>query len=281
MKKKVLKNLLMSTLLLSYGGTLVFADSSVGTTETDATFTAGERPEPGIPGEGPNEPGPLDPDPDPTNPSEPKPLPETGNVYVTHLPDITFGSNKTNLKTTEYNALTEKRTANQGADVIYMPHSVQVADLSGSNATKWKVGVQQKEAFKTSGTTPLTLKNTRIRIYGNTLTSSANAAADLVGKVTGVAMDQTDASFGKHSVIPVANDEGGELVVLNNPTAGFTVNSYTTSIFTNNYVSEDYSTEKTPTASKYEGVKLNVPASDQSQAESYKGALTWTLTVEP
>ncbi len=273
MKKQVLASLFVSTMLLSYTGANVLAATSAGDTEADATFTAGERPDPAKPEEGPKEPTPVDPDPDP--------LPETGNVYVTHLPNITFGSNKTNLKTTEYNALTEKRTQDNGNVTFYMPHSAQVADLSGSNETKWKLSVQQKAVFSTVGETPQKLENTRIRIYGNTLTSSAYAATDLAGKISGVAMDQTDTAFGSHSAIPVATDATTELTVLASSTAGFTGNSYTSSVFANDYLEENFNAEKTPAAEKYEGVRLNVPASDQSQAKAYKANLTWTLTVEP
>ncbi|MFD1900920.1 WxL domain-containing protein [Enterococcus termitis] len=59
------------------------------------------------------------------------------------------------------------------------------------------------------------------------------------------------------------------------------MNSYTSSIFANSYLEENYDATKTPNAERYEGVKLNVPASDQSQAKAYSADLTWTLTVEP
>ena len=280
MKKKLLAGILVSSSLLGLSST-VFAATSSGVTDADATFTAGDRPGPVQPEEGPNEPKPVDPDVDPEDPSKPKPLPETGNVYVTHLPNISFGSNKTELKTSEYEALTEKRTTGGGAESFFMPHSVQVADVSGNNETKWKLSVQQSDSFKTNDTTPSVLENTRIRIYGNTLTSSAYEATDLVDKLNGAALDQTDTVFGNHSIIPVTNAEGGDLTVLDNPTAGFTVNSYTSSVFSNDYLEENYTPELTPEAGKYTGVKLNVPASDQSQAKAYKAELTWTLTVEP
>lgn len=280
MKKKVLASLLLSSLILSCSATKVSAEESSAKTKAETEFTAGDRPDPSKPEEGPKDPNPVDPDPDPEDPSKPKPLPESGNVYVTHLPDISFGSNKTELKTTEYNALTEKRTKNQGEETFYMPHSVQVADLSGNSETKWKLTVQQDDVFKTSGSTVQQLKNSRIRIYGNTLTSTAYAAADLADKIAGVALDKTD-EFGAYSTIPVASDSQDELVVLENKTPGFTLNSYTSSVLANNYLEEEYDAAKTPTAERYEGVKLNVPASDQSQAKAYSANLTWTLTVEP
>ncbi|OJG97818.1 hypothetical protein RV18_GL003832 [Enterococcus termitis] len=269
----------MSGLVLSYSATEVHADDTAKT-KAETEFTAGDRPDPSKPEEGPKDPSPLDPDPDPEDPSKPKPLPEANNVYVTHLPDISFGSNKTNLKTTEYEALTEKRTKNQGAETFYMPHSVQVADLSGNSATTWKLSVQQDDVFKTKDSTPQKLTNSRIRIYGNTLTSTAYAASDLADKVAGVALDKSD-EFGAFSTIPVASDSQDELVVLENKTEGFTLNSYTSSIFANSYLEENYDATKTPNAERYEGVKLNVPASDQSQAKAYSADLTWTLTVEP
>lgn len=275
MKKKIVASLVLSGLVLSSGASNVYALDSAQT-DTDVNFTAGDRPDPSKPEEGPKDPTPLDPD--------PKPLPEVKNVYVMHLPNISFGSNKTALKTTEYNAETEKRTANQESETFYMPHSVQVADLSGDSATTWKLSVQQDKAFEesTASGTPETLENTRIRIYGNTLTSTAYAAKDLEGKVAGVALDAPDDGFGAtYSEIPVAGDTQSELVVLNNQTPGFTLNSYTSSVFASNYLEEDYTVEKTPAVGRYDGVRLNVPASDRSKATAYSSTLTWTLTVEP
>ncbi|ALS02538.1 hypothetical protein ATZ33_14470 [Enterococcus silesiacus] len=280
MKKKILASLVLSGLFVSYSPVTTHADEDAAKTKAETEFTAGDRPDPSKPEEGPKDPSPLDPDPDPTDPTKPKPLPEVNNVYVTHLPDISFGSNKTDLKTTEYEALTEKRTKGQGAETFYMPHSVQVADLSGNSETKWKLSVQQDDVFKTSGSTPKKLDNSRIRIYGNTLTSTAYAVADLANKVSGIALGEKD-EFGEFSTIPVKNDTQDELVVLENKTAGFTLNSYTSSIFRNSYVEGNYDATKTPTEARYEGVKLNVPASDQSQVATYSADLTWTLTVEP
>ena len=280
MKNKVIASLLVSGIVLSYSTTAVYAEMTSAKTQTDAEFTAGDRPDPTKPGEGPNEPEPLDPDPDPTDPSKPKPLPEVNNVYVTHLPNISFGSNKTSLKTTEYEALTEKRTINKGEEAYYMPHSVQVADLSGNSATKWKLSVQQDAVFKTKESTPQSLTNTRIRIYGNTLTNSSYASSELTDKVTGIALDQSD-EIGLFSAIPVAGDSNGALTVLENKAEGFTLNSYTSAVFTRDYLEADYGVQNTPNADRYEGVRLNVPASDQSQAKAYAADLTWTLTVEP
>lgn len=282
MKKKLVASLLLSGLVLGYTSTGVYAETIADPAKTKAEteFTAGDRPDPSKPEEGPKDPNPLDPDPDPTDPTKPKPLPEANNVYVTHLPDISFGSNKTELKTTEYEALTEKRTKEQGTVTMYMPHSVQVADLSGNSETKWKLSVQQDDVFKTNDSEPKKLENSRIRIYGNTLTSTAYAATDLADKVAGVALDQAD-EFGTYATIPVQSDTQDELVVLENKAAGFTLNSYTSSIFKNGYVEEEYDEIKAATATRYEGVKLNVPASDQSQAKAYSADLTWTLTVEP
>jgi hypothetical protein len=279
MKKKLCASLLLSSVLLSnIAAPVALADDATGTTQADATFTAGDRPDPAKPEEGPDEPEALDPDTD--EKGDPAPLPDANNVYVTHLPNISFGSNKTDLKTTEYKALTEERTKNQGAEAFYMPHSVQVADLSGNSATKWKLSVKQDKVFKTADTTPHELANTRIRIYGSTLTNTTNSSADLASKIVGVALGQSDA-FGAYSEIPVAAQNQSDLVVLENKTAGFTLNSYTSAVFENNYDAANYDATKTAAASRYEGIKLNVPASDQVQAKAYKASLTWTLTVEP
>ncbi|WP_314062318.1 WxL domain-containing protein [uncultured Vagococcus sp.] len=279
MKTKLLTSVTISALVLGGLSGVALAAESKGSTTADAEFLTGSRPTPGKPEEGPKDPEQIDPDPDPKDPSKPKPLPESNGVYVTHLPNFSFGAdNKTDLKTAEYQAQLEKRTKNQGADTFHMPHSVQVADVSGNDLTTWKLSVSQDEAFKTAGDKPKTLTNSRIRIYGNTLTSSAHTNQELSGKLSGAALGSTDV-FGTYSEIPVGNADS--LAVLSNKTAGFTLNSYSSAVFKDSYLAADYSVVKTPTAEKYEGVKLNVPAADQSQAKAYVANLTWTLTVEP
>lgn len=286
MKKRVLTNLLFSVGVLGVIiPTQAFAAEEeaavqqpvTAKTETEVGFSAGDRPDPSLPQEGPASPTPVDPDTDPTT-NEPKPLPEANNVFVTHLPNISFGTNKTNPATVEYSAITEKRTKNGGAETLYMPHSVQVADLSGSGQTKWKLSVHQDAIFKTSdATNPLKLENSRIRIYGNTVTSTAYTAAALTDKVTGVNLSQTD-EFGTYASIPVASvDSADELVVLESKTAGFTLNSYTSSVFSADYAEDSNTADE----SRYEGIRLNVPSSDQAQAKPYAAKLTWSLTVEP
>lgn len=90
---------------------------------------------------------------------------------------------------------------------------------------------------------------------------------------------------GDHAVIPVKTPaEGaseGELVVIQNPTEGFALNTYTTSVFMDGYKKEDFVAGKTTADQRYEGVRLNVPSSDKSQSVKYNADLTWTLTVEP
>ncbi|MFD2385903.1 WxL domain-containing protein [Enterococcus rivorum] len=206
----------------------VYATESNGQTKSDAAFEAGDRPSPGKPEEGPKDPSTLDPDVDPEDPTKPKPLPESGNVYVTHLPTISFGSNKTKVETSEYGAVMEKRTKNEGKIGFYMPHSIQVADLSGKGDSKWSVSVQQEDVFKTSDN-KLQLTDSRIRLYGNTLTNSSYKTEDLSGKIDGVNMEQKD-KFGTYAQIPLASDKSS-LTILNSKTEGFTLNSYTSSVF--------------------------------------------------
>ncbi|ALS01369.1 hypothetical protein ATZ33_08315 [Enterococcus silesiacus] len=275
MKKKVLASLLLSTFVLSVGATSASATTAPPVKTTgDAGFVKGDKPETTKPEEGPKDPTVVDPDPDPR--------PEYGGVYVTHLPNISFGNdNKTSLNTTEYKAEWEKRTKNTGAEEFYMPHSVQVADVSGNAATTWKLTVNQDAPFESADKTAK-LENSRIRIYGNTFTSSAYSATDLAGKISGVSLDKKDtATSAAHSVIPVVGDAETELKVLADDEAGFTVNSYTNAVFDTGYLEENYTAATTPNAEKYEGIKLNVPAKDQSQVKVYTTNLTWTLTVEP
>lgn len=280
MKKKVLASVLLSSIVLSTGVSVLAATGTPAKTKGDAGFVVGNRPDVVKPEEGPNEPEILDPDVDPTDPTKPKPLPETEGIYVTHLPDFSFGKdNKTSIKTENYQAEWEKRTRNSGAETFYMPHSVQVADLSGANKT-WKLSVTQDAAFA-SETSSAGLTNSRIRLLGNTFTNSGKAATDLVGKITGVALADSDATVANYTEIPMAGESTGALDILANTEAGFTNNTYTSAVFDTGYLEESYTPILTPNASKYDGVKLNVPASDQSKAEVYNTNLTWTLTVEP
>ena len=278
MKTKLLTSLTISAVVLGAIGITTQAAESKGSTSADAEFITGLRPDPGKPEEGPKDPELVDPDPDPKDPSKPKPLPESNGVYVTHLPNFSFGSdNKTELRTAEYQALLEKRTKNKGTEIFYMPHSVQVADVSGNDLTTWNLSVTQDEAFKTVGETSKILTNSRIRIYGNTFTSSAYSSDELAGKLSGLALGSVD-TFGSYSEIPVGKDS---LTVLANKTPGFTLNSFISAVFKEGYITDDYTAAKTPNAVKYEGVRLNVPANDKSQAKAYVANLTWTLTVEP
>lgn len=267
MKKKLLTTLALSTLVLTLVGSRAMAAEVSGKTDTDVEFEAGGRPEVTKPEEGPNVPEILDPDPDPR--------PELGNVYVTHLPDISFGaSNKVSLNTIEYNALTEKRTKNTATEEFYMPLSAQVADLSGSAATKWTLSVAQDDVYKSANSE---LENARIRFYGNTITSSAYTNADILTKVAGI-----DLTAG-HGVVPVTTKDttSNPLEILNVTEAGSTNNSYTSAVFANAYDEAEHSPALTPIAERFDGVRLNVPASDQAQKEAYTAKLTWTLSVTP
>ncbi|MCA5011470.1 MULTISPECIES: WxL domain-containing protein [unclassified Enterococcus] len=269
------KNIIVSTaaLLLSVtaGASFTHAEESSGKTTTDAEFAAGERPDPILPEEGPKPPTTVDPGVDP--------LPETGNVYVTHLPNISFGNgNKIVAGGTEYEALTEEVTQNAGAIRFHIPHFVQVADLSGSSETKWSVTVQQDDIYKT--TDGKSLENSRIRIYENSVRSNAYTNSEIAAGVNGV---DTTSGF---SMIPVATKDTttAPLEVLSVKAAGATNNTITSSVFIKDYDETDYDAVKTPNAARYSGVKLNVPQEDQAKAQKdnkYRANLTWTLSVAP
>src|SRR5699024_8210235 len=142
-KQAIMAVLAISTLGLGAGIHSQAAEVK-GKTDTDVQFDVGERPKPVVPEEGPK-------DPEESLDEDPVTPPELNGVYITHLPTISFGSdNQLSAQNTEYHALMEKRTANGGTETIYLPHSVQVADVSGSDQTKWEVTVQQEDVYKSS-----------------------------------------------------------------------------------------------------------------------------------
>lgn len=279
MKSIKLATLGLTVCAVTIGGQVAHADLGSAKTTTDAEFTGGDRPDPIKPEEGPKTPDPIDPDPDPIDPTKVKPLPESKNVYVTHLPNISFGTgNKISAGGTEYEATTEKITKNKGAIQYYGPHYVQVADLSGSANTKWSVTVQQEDVYTT--TAGQKLPNSRIRIYENSIRNSAYDNTTIANGVTGV-----DATSG-FATIPVATKDTttAPLEVASVKTAGATNNTVTSSIFTKDYDETNYDATKTPTTQRYTGIKLNVPQEDQAKTEKnsqYKANLTWTLSVAP
>lgn len=165
MKKTQLVTLFSLSLISLAGINAVNADaaeSKSGQTKADVEFQAGGSPGVEFPEEGPKDPEPLKPD-------ELTP-PTVNSVYVTHLPNISFGKNEVSLKSTEYKALLEERELAESGTKVYLPHSVGVADVSGNAKSTWKVSVQQEKPFEAE--TGAKLTNSRIRIYGNTLTSS-------------------------------------------------------------------------------------------------------------
>ncbi|WP_375178625.1 WxL domain-containing protein [Enterococcus rotai] len=280
MKKKILASLLLSTIVLSVGAQVASAENLESSKTTgDVTFIHGGKPDVTKPEEGPKEDGEILED-DLDEDGNPIPLPNNGGIYVMHLPNFSFGDkNQTSVKTKEYPAVTEERKLKDTKESFYMPHSVQVSDVSGNENATWKLSVVQDAPFESKDNSKLT--NTRIRIFGNTFTNTLHDSNALAEKITGVGLDTSDTASANYSAIPVAGAEEGALTVLENTVKGFTNASTTSAVFSNGYLEENYSPEKTNAAEAYEGVKLNVPASDQAKAKKYTTQLTWTLAVEP
>ncbi|WP_430603237.1 hypothetical protein IGJ02_000592 [Enterococcus sp. DIV0724b] len=286
MKKKMLASLLLSAIVLSVGAQAASAENLESSKTTgDVTFIHGGKPDVTKPVEGPKEDGQIleeDLDED----KNPIPLPNNGGIYVTHLPNFSFGeNNQTSVKTKEYQAYTEMRKLKSveagNPDTFYMPHSVQVSDVSGNENATWSLSVVQDTPFESKDNSKLT--NTRIRIFGNTFTNTLHDSEKLAEGITGVGLENEDVTSSNYSAIPVANAETNEgtLTVLKNTKKGFTNASTTSAVFSNGYLEENYGPEKTNVAEAYDGVKLNVPASDQAKAKKYTTQLTWTLAVEP
>lgn len=279
MKKKLLLTLGLAICVTTLGGQL--AEATNAKTETDAEFSSGGRPDPSKPEEGPNPPTIIDPDVDPEDPGNPKPLPETDGIYVTHLPNISFGQgNKLTAGNAEYEALTEKITQNQGAIQYYVPHFAQVADLSGSATTTWRLTVEQDDVYTADSSSTNTLEYSRIRIYENSVRNSSYDNASVAQNAIGVNLSNDFA------IIPVATKDTttAPLEVAASAGAGLTNNTYTSSVFINDYNEDDYDEVKAPSASRYSGIRLNVPQEDQTKAEKdskYTANLTWTLSVTP
>ncbi|WP_348921788.1 WxL domain-containing protein [Enterococcus rotai] len=281
MKKKILASLLMSTVVLTIGGQMVSAtELNAAKTTGDVGFTFGDKPETVKPEEGPKDEDDTVIEEDKDKDGKPKPLPNNGGIYVTHLPSISFGnSNKTSLKTTDYPAYTEKRTLVDSPEGeskdFYMPHSVQVSDLSGNEKSTWKLSVSQDSAFKSEdGISELV--NSRINIYETTFTNSLRDKQTLADNINGISITEST----KFNSIPVGSEEG-QLTVLESKKPGFTNASTTSAVFSKDYVASNFSPKLTGETAAYAGVKLNVPASDNSKAKVYRTELTWTLTVEP
>lgn len=279
MKKKILASLLLSTMVLTVGGQIASAETSIGKTTGEAGFTFGDKPETVKPEKGPKDEGTdQEIEEDKDEEGKTKPLPHSDGIYVTHLPNISFGQeNKTSLQTTDYPAYTEKRTLKGSSENedFYMPHSVQVSDLSGNEKSTWKLSVSQDAAFKTTDG-KYTLDSSRIHIYGNTFTNSLYDTTDLADNIKGVSLNEKN----PYNSIPVGK-EGDELTVLASTKPGFTNASTTSAVFINDYAADKYTPESSKSEVAYDGIKLNVPASDKSKAKLYKTDLTWTLTVEP
>lgn len=279
MKKRMLASLLLSVMVLSVGAQFASAENLESSKTTgEVGFTAGEKPGTTKPEKGPKDGEDLEDDKD--EDGKPIPLPNNGGIYVTHLPNFSFGTeNKTSVKTVDYEAYTEERKLKGTEDVFYMPHSVQVSDVSGNEQATWKLSVVQDNPFEAGSSV---LNNTRIRIYGNTFTNSLKNTQELGDNIKGVEVGVGEENgTARHAVIPLTGEKEGELTVLSNTKAGFTNASTTSAVFSDGYLAENYNPEKTPKTAAYEGVKLNVPASDQAKAKTYTTQLTWTLTVEP
>ncbi|WP_207695788.1 hypothetical protein DOK67_0001499 [Enterococcus sp. DIV0212c] len=279
MKKKMLASLLLSVIVLSIGAQAASAENLESSKTTgEVGFKAGEKPGTTKPEKGPKDGEDLEDDKD--DKGNPIPLPNNNGIYVTHLPNFSFGKdNKTSVKTVDYEAYTEERKLKGTEDVFYMPHSVQVSDVSGNEQATWKLSVVQDNPFEAGSSV---LENTRIRIYGNTFTNSLKNTQELGDNIKGVEVGVGEENGpAKHATIPLTGKNEGELTVLSNTKPGFTNASTTSAVFINDYKEDAYSKEKTPETAAYEGVKLNVPASDQAKAKTYTTKLTWTLTVEP
>ncbi|MBO0439815.1 WxL domain-containing protein [Candidatus Enterococcus ikei] len=297
MKKKMLASLLLSTMILSVGAQVASAEELTSSKTTgEVGFIHGDKPGTVKPEEGPKDGEELEEDKD--DKGNIVPLPNNGGIYVTHLPNFNFGTkNKTSVKTVEYPAYTEERKlktikednlekTDEKTDpaVFYMPHSVQVSDVSGNEKATWSLSVVQDAPFESGesdGVSRSKLSNARIRIFENTFTNTLRNSEALAAEITGVGLETEDAVFGKHSAIPLAGTTEGSLTVLKNNKPGFTNASTTSAVFSNGYDANNYNPEKTKETVAYNGVKLNVPASDQAKAKKYTTQLTWTLAVEP
>ncbi|MGO2083961.1 WxL domain-containing protein [Vagococcus sp.] len=242
-------------------------------TNTSGTFKAGERPMPDFPEEGPV--GVIETlDQDETTAS-------LNHLYLTHAPRISFGQLRIDPKNKEYPALLEKRT--QQNKTYYLPHTVGVADLSGKDTGAWKVTVKQLAPFyQAEKATYLT--DTRLRIYGNTVTNNRLSSVELKNKITGLKQENGQ-SF---AMIPVENpsvssvkESEGELEVLKSNSSSHSSKTYSNSVFESQYKKENYTSSVGESKQTYDGIKLFIPTSDNRLLGAYEADLVWTLTAEP
>lgn len=272
--KKIVSSVLLVAVGVSLYAPIALADgTSSGETETNAEFTTGGPTDPTIP----TTPDPDEPDPDPVKP-DPKPVPPIDGITLTHMPIISFGTdNQIAVQETNYQAVREKVTVVSNDKTYYSPSYVQVADASGAN-TKWEVSVKQTKNYTLANSTE-TLANTRIRIYGNTLTSEDSAPlTDIQGVVKGTE---------GYANIPTTADNTSLTVIGTKASSQGVTGSIYSSVFADNYKAQDYYT-KTGTVTtlgaeqgRYTGVQLNVPKGEKVKKGEYKGTLTWTLKVGP
>lgn len=252
MKNKIITSLMLSSIAL--GGTTgtVFAESDFTKTQGDVTFIAGDTP------------GVVDPtDPtDPVDPTDPIDPIIVDNIALTHAPTFSFGQVKINPLGEEYPVL-ESQFKDVDSTPFYRADFVQVADISGNANATWNVSVAQDDVFTKGGDS---LPNTRIRLYGNTVTNSnVEPGTDLLGITLGGS---------GYSEIPVGSTG---VTVLESKTAGFTNASISSSVFEDNHVGDKATTQTTN-----DGVKLSVPKGDTPKTGgAYTADLTWTLSVTP
>lgn len=250
-------------------------------TETDAGFTAGGAIKPETPVDGEKEK-----DAPPKEIDKPKGDGTTtiGGVTLTHVPTISFGTeNAISLSEANYQAVTEKISisnggSNEGVSEYYSPHFVQVGDVSGKSS-QWKVTVLQTVPYtQGTGANASVLNNTRIRIYENSVVSPNN---DKAAKVSGI----NKGSLG-YAQIPLQTKDGNEGVTVISVNSGENVSgAIISSAFSDNYQLSNYyssetgATEAGKTASRYNGVRLNIPKGEDVQEGKYQGKLEWTFTV--
>lgn len=274
MKNTILGSLLVSTLILGgFSITVLAADandnSMSGKTKGDVTFKQGDAPG-----------GPTDPNkPDkPIIPEKPiKPIPTVDGVSLVHAPSFSFGDVKVSptgdqypvLESQFYTAANEDGTPDKSTG-YFAPDFMQVVDLSGKDTIKWDIKVKHEGFFKAQkDEKTYELKNTSIRLLGQTISNSNNAEG-----LAGFSLDKEDKGV-KYAQIPVAD---ADLTVLSSSNPGATNNSITTNVFKNGY---DASV-KNDIQKKNNDVLLDVPAGEKPQAGlQYSTDLIWTLTVTP
>lgn len=285
MKKNILITSVCVTALLGgffFNSTEGLAEEENGTkasleTNASATFSKSKNTEILKPDENGGEPEVIKPD---------GKGPTTGDVSLTHVPNINFGTVELNPnQDMNYEALYETATKTSDTSVaptVYeLPHFVQVADNSGKIGTPWSVTVSQTSLFKTKTTssTNHTLTNTRIRLTESSVTDSyrtSTAAADIV---TGLVIPTSATFVG----IPVSIGTDSFSITVLSSNVGKTPETSTNGaknsvVFKNNYrVATDFKTLNTENPTTNSGVVLNVPYKDGAQAEDHEATFEWTL----